>query len=353
MTARASYAPPETRADWGKSQLEYSGWGKRERSGVPHTKREVQRQRGILRQRVFGELLRKALLHRPQAVFSLLNSYVDERDPKQLGNLVDRLLEVGRDELGAWIFAYGAQWVEQRRTALAAVVEAAVRVSAPGTEALLDQIFRSADADPLVVSVAAQRARMLSITDPRSKRRLWDSFKGLIDLWEMSPSHEADLARALPSLPYVGGARSVPYLTRLIESASPPLANSAALGLLDWASGSIGDIQPLNDAQEQALFRSLTRRLRREGNEDLRATLVWAIGATARERDLPDASSIVADSFKSSRGLEDAAALRAANLLVRRCGEGALSALAKALGGPKSDAYMRFFTALVRTGRPR
>ena len=358
-----SYSPQVRPADWEEPEPTNLDWlRRRNKSSADQARVEL-----------INEVVTKALATAPQvlvhnvlradtagSIFLLLNGYEDERDPEKLGSLVDQLIEFGSGaDLGAWIAQHGTQWVREKRTALAAVVEAAVRTSAPGTEALLGQIFGSTDTDPLVIAVAAQRVRILSITDSHLRHGLWHSFKGLIDRWENLPSREVDLARALPSLPYLGGSDSVPYLRRMIESAPPHLANSAALGLLDWASGSISGIPPLNNVQTRALYKSLIHRLKHERSRstrreaDLSATLVWAIGATAREQQLSDASSIVANAFKKPKGLEDAAALRAASLLVRRYKEKASAALAKALGGPQSSTSMRFFTALVQTGRPR
>jgi hypothetical protein len=358
----ASYCPQLRIADWEEPEPTDLHWLRLKKPSAEQAKTEL-----------ITELVTKALAAPPQppalitlragtpgSISLLLDSYVDERDPERLGGLLDRLLEpFSQADLGAWITTHGSQWVKQKRTALAAVVEAAVRTSAPGTGTLLEQIFSSIDADPLVIAVAAQRVRMLSITDSNLRQKLWHSFKKLVDRWENSPSHETDLALALPSLPYLGVSDSVPYLERMIESAPPRLANSAALGLLDWASGSAAGIQPLNDAQANTLYKSLTTRLKQEMSrstrrtEDLSATLVWAIGAIAREQHLSDATSIVAAAFTKPKGLEDAAALRAATLLVSIHKEKALASLAKSLGGPQSKTWLRFLTTLVQTVRSR
>jgi hypothetical protein len=344
----ASYSSQIRLADWGQCVLADLDWLGRKR----------RRSSGQVKLDIVSELIEKALASLEPISF-LLSTYEAERDLEKLGNLVDRLLEFDAADFGAWIAVHGVDWIEEKRTALAAVVEVAVQMSAPGIEDLLDRIFSFPNVDPLVISIAAQRIRLLSITDSRTRDRLWSSFKTVIDRWEGLPSNEDALARAVQSLPYVGGTDSMPYLQRMIAKARPRVANSAALAALDWASGNVHGVESLSDAQAQALYESLTDRLNRDRSRsvssavDLHATLVWAIGAVAREEHLSAAASLLVASFKKPKGLDDAAALRAARLLVRHYHEKAIMALTKALGGAQSRAFVQFFAALLETSRPR
>jgi hypothetical protein len=299
-------------------------------------------------------------LETPVHLWLLLHLRMNERDVESLGELADEIVESGTSlELGSWITENQDAWVAERRPALASVIEAAVRLSVGNAAELIGRVLRSDNPDPLVLSIAAQRVRQVPISDLRLRHTLWRSLKTVVEKWENLPLREGDLALALPSLPYLGGSDSLALLGRMIESGSPRLANAAALGVLDWAAGSVRGIEPPEEEEAAALHESLSARLSRQTPKmldnfiDLRATLVWALAATARQQDLAGVASVVASSFKQPQGLEDAAAVRAGTLLVRRYRDRAVAALTDAFGGAQSSGFMRFFTALVETAGVR
>jgi hypothetical protein len=295
--------------------------------------------------------------HVARPVFLILERYRHEADPQRLGSLVHELVsETGFSDLEPWISTYASSWLLEKRPALAAVVEAAVHKSLPGVAELIREILSVPSAHPLVVSVAAQRIRLLPPLSTATKRDIWIQFRALLKRWENAGLGQ-ELAFAVRSVPYVAGEDAISVLAGFIESADDLVANSAALGLLDWASGSIPNGEVLKDDEARSLYETTFARMEKTERGragvpfDLYATFLWLLGALTQRQEISRTSSLIADAFTKPRGLEAGAAIRAGKQILKRFPEHALPALIAALGGMNASDFTSFVTAVFEPSR--
>ncbi len=288
----------------------------------------------------------------------------DSFDREALGKLAEAIVSEGskqksRKALQQWLEKQGEAWLVEKRPALAAVIEAATRLSLTGTETFIAKALTYKHTDFNVASVAAQRVRWFPISDSRLRRELWHSLKYWIELWLEKSDTEKYALLALPSVPLVAKTDAVTWLCDHVTTGTGPVAWSTALGILEWAAtGKAADglSDEAADAFSTACINRLHQELESRSQEagftpPLLPTLVWVLGATATEKQLPRVAQILADSFRSPRTLEDAAALRAGRLLVSRWREKGLQALAAAFGGCSSDDFLRYNAGLLLKNR--
>jgi len=279
--------------------------------------------------------------------------------PEALGELVQILVKEGskkksRTALHEWLQEYGNSWLVEKRPALASVIEAAAQLSLPGTERFVAKVLAYKHAESNVASIAAQRVRLFPITDPKLKKELWQSLKYWIESWLERPNAEELAVLALPSVPIIAQSDAVPWLCEIFRDRPRRVAWSTALGILEWASRK--PVRDFNDEIAEVLSTAVISRYHREIESPsleadqpspLLSALVWVLGATSTEKQLSEVARILADSFQRAQNLEDAAALRAGRLLVRRWREKGLQALSAAFGGCDSNEFLRYNAALM------
>jgi hypothetical protein len=301
---------------------------------------------------------------RPVRVVSMLEEASDQVDRKSLGEVADKIVKLGSnpkstEALVLWMNEKGERWLHEKRSALGAFIEAGARLSLPKIEEFIAQVLAYRQADSTVVSIAAQRLRLLQIRDRKLRQDLWQSLRFWIELWLREPSTEDYAALALPSVACVASPEALGWLSKFVATANEKVAWSSALGLLDWAANadSPTDVneQALSAISETCIERFVQESERASAEQDysvpLLPTLVWVLGAAATETQLPRVTQLIAHSFQNPRSTEDAAALRAGRLLVRRWRENAWKNLAAAFGGCDSSVYQRYCTALMITIR--
>ena len=283
-----------------------------------------------------------------RTISDVLDCYIED-----LGQAVEELVsKFTGEDIATWLGDNTDEWMNS--AGLAAVVEAGTRIFVPGLErAILRILQASQHAHPMVVDVAAQRLRLLHVSDSAVRQKLSHALRGLIDTWRRQASEDGEQSAmiALPSVPYVAGREVVQWLVDIIREGQPRLAWAAALGTLDWASGRCTETEPLDDVAKRTLSRAIVERLSREQNspavaggfQELLPTLVWVLGATATEEVLIEVAAVLVSAFEKPRRIEDAAAIRAGKLLVRRFGEKGSEALADAFGGERSR-FLPYFT---------
>jgi len=196
----------------------------------------------------------------------------------------------------------------------------------------------------------------LEITSHDLRRRTWTGLRRWIELWLRNDPDETNAALAIPSVPYVANSESLEFLVSLIERGSARIAWAAALGAMDWASGNCPSASSLDESGEKRLADAALARIGECAKEvtpsadldfDLRATLLWLIGATVSAELLPVACQLIVQSFLHPIRTEDAAALKAARLVVARFDDHAYRELAAAFGGFGSSAFFVFWSTFV------
>jgi transcriptional regulator with XRE-family HTH domain len=289
---------------------------------------------------------------------------LDQFEQRPLGKLVQAIVKEGskqksRKALQEWLEEYGESWLVEKRPALAAVIEAAAQLSLPGTDVFVARTLAYKQAEINVASIAAQRVRLFPIKDPKLRRELWESLKYWIELWVKKSETEEYAMLALPSVPIIAQKDAVEWLCNFLTNGSKKAAWSAALGVLEWAAAGRPVSAP-DDKDADALSEALINRFHREvespssdedGTSPLLPTIVWTLGATATERQISYVARILADSFRKPQSLEDAAALRAGKLLVRRWHEKGLQALTLAFGDNYADDFLRYNVGLLLMNR--
>lgn len=293
-------------------------------------------------------------LRRPRAS-KLLDRIARSGDGTDLGALAEELVALAtepgeRAKLETWIQHDAKSSLLARRPELAAVVEAAVRLSLPSAGVLIEAILRDEGSEPTVAAVAAQRARLVTISDAARRAATGHALLGWIERWERNPEAGQKAAIALPSLPLLLGHEAVEALVERVRSGIPIVAWGAAVGLVDWltAPGAALDSAAaarITDVVLQRIEDELAAATRGSG-PDLVAMLVWLIGLVAPVDRLHQAAVLLARTFAFARGVEDAAAVRAGRALVGRWKLPATQALMDALGADR-DLLARFMTLLV------
>jgi hypothetical protein len=278
----------------------------------------------------------------------------DDSDEK-LGEIVDALLDYNRpDELRVWLNQNLEHWLAHRVVALAAIIEAAVRLSPPALgHGLVCRVLRYKYPHPLVASVAAQRIRLLHIENRNLRGRIWKAVRGWIDLWAQDSKMQEHAVMALPSVPYVAGKEAVSWLSQLIGRGPDRIAWGAALAALDWASGNCTETEPMDEESARVLSDAILDRLRNERTRPSDKADAWAelvptlvLGATATTAQLPKVARVLAEAFGHANGIEDAAAVRAGKMLVRQLRDEASKALIDAFGADP-PLNVRFWTAIA------
>ena len=311
---------------------------------------------GLSKQTLGNELEQFHFLTVQSPVTIFLAHHHGDSDEK-LGEIVDALLDFNRpDELRVWLDQNLDHWLAHRVAALAAVIEAAVRLSPQALDGnTLYQVLGYKHPHPLVVSVAAQRVRLLHLKSRDLRGKIWNAVKRWIDLWAQDSNMQEYAVMALPSVPYVAGKEAVSWLSQFIANGPDRIAWGAALAALDWASGNCTETEPVDEDSARALSDAIMDRLRNERMRSSREagswaelvpTLVWVLGATAAAAQLPQVAQVLAEAFERANGIEDAAAVRAGKMLVRQLRDEASRALIDAFGA-SSPLFVRFWTAIA------
>jgi hypothetical protein len=292
----------------------------------------------------------------------LLAQSRSHQDLRRLGQLTSNLINIGnnsdeRTALRQWIKRDGQTWANERRVALSAVIEAAVRLSLSEAEILIEQVLANPNSPTLSAAVAAQRARMLSITEEPRRARIASHILRWIQIWETDAPTKAALA--LPSLPPLMGLQILEELSSRIQNAPTLLAWGAATGLIDW----LAELpRPLLAEHTTSLFEAIRSRIHNElapslpsasknGSDtsdtpDLAATLVLLLGQVATIGQIEATAAIIAQAFLAPRGLEDATAVQAGRMLVERHKAPAAHSLFAAFGS-SSHEFHRFIALLI------
>jgi hypothetical protein len=285
------------------------------------------------------------------SVSELLRQYAEVENIENVADLLESLLEMRSvADLQMWLSQYSEQWVREKRVAFAAVLEAAVQIGVPGIHWALAMVLKNRFAHPQVASIAAQRLRMVQFPDQQFKVGLWPDLRYWIDLWLRQQNTEEFATLALPSVPHIAPDEAREWLSALIKTAPPRVADPAVLGILDWARRLPDDAanETLRIFNEAILERFNAEIESERGDDILVGTLVWTLGATATKQQLQAVVKILVDSFERPRWAEDAAAVRAARLLYGRFGDTARSFVANAMGGLESKACQRYEMAIMR-----
>jgi len=288
----------------------------------------------------------------------------DTFNPEPLGKLAEAIVRQGsksksKKALQQWLRDNGESWLIGKRPALAAVIEAAARLSLPEIENFFAKVLACKEAEYNVASIAAQRVRLFPIKDVELQIELWRSLRYWIDLWLKKITTEEYAVLAIPSVPVIAQGNAVAWLGELLMKGSNRAAAAGALGILEWLASGRQAEGPSDDILD-ALSNALIDRFQRESESpspetdsfpSLVPTVVWTLGATVTKSQLSRVAQIMAYSFQHPRGLEDAAALRAGRLLVKRWHERGIEALAAAFGGCNSEEFSRYNVGLLLGSR--
>lgn len=281
-----------------------------------------------------------------------LRFYIKNSDLLSIGMLANDLLtnKYSKTELQEWIAQEGQLWLKEKRRALAAVIEAAAMKKTEGLVSFIADVLEYREADMHTALVAAQRVRLFRSMEAGLRSRICASLCHWIEIWEANSATENYVSLALPSVPFIAGSDSVPWLVRRISKGNEYTIWGIANGILSWTTKTTESQGHLSRADTDVLFESLASRWRLEiekpraadsNGPGMLAGLVWALGATANAVNLETVSSIIAASFKNPRNLEDAASVRAARLLVKKHRRHAWLCLGRAFGDMGAE-FARF-----------
>ncbi len=261
----------------------------------------------------------------------------------------------GRYLLENWLTDDSAEWVARKVEPLAAIAEAVAAEDIAGAPSFLLQILTTPGMPLLVLSVAAQRARLFAALTPESRDALWSALRPRLEAWmsSESPEHQDAAFMGLPSVAHIAGDRAVDWLGAVVQERAPSAALGAARGVLDWATSSSGSDTPLTGRSADILAAAMVGRLEAESahageplSDALRATLVWALGAFVPPADVDRFLPLLVQSFKRGRGTEDVAAVKAGQHLVRRLQEAGMARLQRAFEATAPDDRDRFLVAM-------
>lgn len=293
---------------------------------------------------------------RKQRASKVLDRITGAGDGTDLGVLAEELVALAtepreRAELETWIQHHDAErWRVERRPELAAVVEAAVRLSLPSAGALIEAILTDDGSEPTVAAVAAQRVRLVTISDAARRAATGHALLRWIERWERDPEAGQKAAIALPSLPPLLGREAVEALVERVTLGERIVAWGAAVGLIDWLSAAGVSLAPEAAARiTRVVLRRIQDELAEEPAEagpDLVAMLAWLLGVVTPADQLDRSAVVLARMFAEPRGIAAAGAVRAARCLVGRFKKQATRSLLDALGDDK-DLVARFVHLLV------
>jgi len=283
-------------------------------------------------------------------VQSLLKGTIGMPIPN-LPQLSSQVRGLGRTKIGIakideWLDSEAWDWLVRGRVALAAVINAAAHLNLPATAGAIALALEYPETIEPILHVAIQRIRWVPVTETL-RVRVSRELQRRIEIWEQNEASHSRAAAAMSSMTWMAGADAIPWIRHRLLHALPKVAQGVAQGLLDWASG---DPMPTTIGEEdrEALYQAALERwrgVRANANVGgLAAALVWATGALAPLRGLREATAAIAEAFQRPVGLEDAAAVRAGRLLVRRHGLIAQEALREVFSGTSDGS--RYLTLL-------
>lgn len=273
-----------------------------------------------------------------------------------LAELIEKLVQDGgaaaNDDWQRWFSSIGQEWVATNRRGLAAVLEVAACVAAPGATRFFVDVLERVEFSSLAVAVAAQRLRLLPIPDFETKSRASTAVLRYLE-WCISSEHVENVMPAIGSLPRVGDEAAFAWLQNALESVDVRLSRAAATAILDWTAPS----SAFHQFPEQILYETCLRvanRLRSVGTNSreeirLRSALVWLLGSIATFPQLPEVSGLIVAAFLGARGVDDAAAVRAGRLLARRFGAAGVEALSLAFQPHAATSLYRFIALLAHS----
>lgn len=230
--------------------------------------------------------------------------------------------EAGVFELAEWLDQEAWDWLERGRVALAAVIDAAAQLSLPATAGAIALALEYPATIEPILHVAIQRIRWVPVTTAL-QIRINRELRRRIGVWEKDEQSHSRAAAAMSAMTWTAEADTIPWIQHRLLHAPPQIAKGIAHGLLDWASVGQPSIMVREDLRN-TLFQTLLKRWRTvsAGNTtgEIGASLIWAMGALAPLAGLQDVAAAIASAFQNPVGLEDAAAVRAGRLLIRRHG---------------------------------
>lgn len=276
--------------------------------------------------------------------------------------LVERLLMLASNAREHQHFSQFVQssapgWVSSRVPAVAAVIEAASRLSLEGADNLICVALEDKGTPSWIASIAGQRIRLLKKTGRDLRPRMWRALRERIDAWARDPADTVRAMVAMPSVPLVAGEEGAAFLARHVRLSSPNVARAAADAVLDWASG-VNETARCRDDECDLLWCALNERwgaeraplstAKTQDSGALRAHLLWAMGGVAGESRIDETARCIVESFSVPYAGEDAASVRTGRLLELRHGAKAVSALGKEFGGLDSPLFPRFQALLLK-----
>lgn len=266
--------------------------------------------------------------------------HTDDRDPVRalmdrcnLGRLsmpltAAELTKIGQTRPGElllerWLNREATAWVRLGRPALAAAIDAATILNIPAAASAIEVIVAAPVATDRVLHVATRRLSRVSRCAPEVRSRLGTTLFGRILDWEQQGKEEF-VASSMVALLWASGGTQVDWIVDRLRHGSRRVAIAIAYALVDRGAsedaGILSSRAMLRDAAHDAW-----RDARENGRDSLPAALVWAIGALTDPASLSSTCNVLASAFCTPVELEDAAALRAGRILVRRFGHAAIA----------------------------
>lgn len=243
-----------------------------------------------------------------------------------------------------WLRAKAHKWVVKRRPALAAVIEVASsfetrRELVPVVEAVL----ADDDADQLVASVAAQRARRLPDLIHR-QTTIGASLARWIDVWLGDPTTRHYALTALPSAFRFLQDSDPVWFERHITSHAVEVVWATCQGILLEPPEQIGaDVAAKWYPVVLARLRSMTLGQMGAASETT-TTLLMTLATLCSVEQAMDVATLCADVVRLPVPLGRAGAVNAGRMLVLRHGEPGMAALRDAFG----TAWGRYFPLLEK-----
>lgn len=276
--------------------------------------------------------------------------------------------KLNREAFIRWI-KVDAQVVAKRRSSpgFAPIIEAAFRLDLPGVENCIEAILSNEGADPESAAIAGQRVRFARIGDAEQRGRIGRALQVWIERWEGGASQteeakSADIDRAvtaLPSVPFLLREACLSWMAERVKHGIERIAWASAVGLYRWFSTPAAE--RCAQASRDDLCKVVLERIAEEpspsrgpaSREDLRAALVTLLGFLASPSTLEPVSNVMSTAFRSPRRFEDAAAVEAGRVLLKRFENAPFPYWHKAFGGAQSKEFFDFNRALAEAHTAR
>ena len=275
---------------------------------------------------------------------------------EELVTLINRVPKT-KNYLEAWIKANGSDWLKNKATGLAAILEVSARYPL-SVGCFFAEVLLCSEAPDLITLITVQRIRLLNL-NRGLRKRLYGILRKSISVW-LNESKLDIATQAIISLPYVADGKATDWLCETITDADPKLANAACLGVLDWACGCIRGVR-MDPENSNKLYGAILSRLNKEkeGNspninrgeyDTLFATLHWVLGAVVVDvTKINEVCDIFVSAFKNPRDVEDAASVRSSRILLKRFRENFDLRLRSAFERDQQTNYGRMRECILAT----